>query len=217
MTTTTVGIVTTVYSYEKFLFGWCASIRALERQPDKVIVAAHNHESVAKILTTELPQAIVVPVAESFVLSHYLNKAVEACNTDWVGWIGVDDRYRPTAFNGIDQCNADIFGFGMRYSDSGNEWHYSNDLHCCSYYNPIPCGSPFRRWIWEKLPFQTQLMPFEDWAFWTGAHVLGATAEGTGRIDFDYARHAAQIEPPQEPTASKIRAWARELALKQST
>ena len=139
----TVGIVTTVWSYEEYLPGWCKSIRALERQPDKVVVAAHNAENVVSIMASELPQAIVVPVEEEFTLAHYLNKAVEVCDTDWVGWIGADDRYRPTAFNGIDECKSDIISFGMKYSDNGREWHYGNDLHNCFFYNPVPCGSPF--------------------------------------------------------------------------
>lgn len=208
----TVGIVTTVWSYEEYLPGWCKSIRALERQPDKVVVAAHNAENVVSIMASELPQAIVVPVEEEFTLAHYLNKAVEVCDTDWVGWIGADDRYRPTAFNGIDECKSDIISFGMKYSDNGREWHYGNDLHNCFFYNPVPCGSPFRRWIWEKIPFQTKLSPFEDWTFWTGAHLLGASIEGTsGRVDFDYAIHPGQIHLSQEQGSMLLRKWAEDL------
>ena len=211
MTRPTVGIITTVYSYERFLFDWSKSIRALERQPDKIVVAAHNAKKVVDILAVELPQAIVVPISEDFTFSNYLNQAVEACDTDWVAWVGADDRYRPTAFNGIDDCTADIFAFGMRYSD-GRVWVYNNDFHHCLNHNPVTCGSPFRRWIWEQLPFQSYLSPFEDWAFWVGAYKLQAKIQGTNRVDFDYTCHPDQTHPPQEPTASNIRAWAQTCA-----
>jgi hypothetical protein len=209
----TVGIITTLWSYYDFLPGWCESIKKLNRQPDRVVIAAHDAQKVLSIAKPILNTIEVVQVDESFNFSNYLNKAIETCDTDWVAWIGVDDRYRPHAFDEIDKIKSDILVFGMRYDDTGNEWHYRNDLHNCLHYDPVPCGSPFRRWIWERVPFQNQLTPFEDWGFWAGAHVLGATAEGTnGRVDFDYACHPDQIIPPFGPNATKVRNWAVNLA-----
>lgn len=205
----TVGIVTTVGTYEQFLPDWCRSVRGLQRKPDRVVIAAHDHETVQAITDKELPQAIVVPVDTEFQLATYLNEAVALCDTDWIAWIGVDDRYRPHALNGIDIVETDIYIYGMRIPD-GREW-VGGEIEKALEYNPAPCGSPFKRWIWEAIPFQPELAPFEDWAFWVGARSLGATAKKTGRIDFDYATHPAQIVPPVEPTATFIREWGLSL------
>ena len=205
----TIGVVTTVGSYEKFLPAWCTSVRGLQRKPDKVVIAAHNPEAVRAITEKEYPTARIVPVEEEFLLSRYLNAAIAECDTDWIVWIGADDRYWPHALNGLDIVEADVYIYGMRLPN-GAVWHGS-DVARATEGNPVPCGSPFRRWIWEAIPFQEHLAPFEDWAFWVGAQALGATSKQTGRIDFDYAQHADQIVPPLEPTASRIREWAAHL------
>lgn len=214
---TTLGIVTTIWSYYDFLPGWCESVKALNRQPDKIVIAAHDAEQTFDIVKDLLDDVTVVQVDEDFVISHYLNRAIEACDTDWIGWIGVDDRYRPHAFDGIDEVKSDLWVFGMRYQKDGREWRYRNDIHNCLHYNPIPPGSPFRRWLWEKVPFQTQLMPFEDWAFWVGSHILNAAVESTGRVDYDYAHHSRQIDYPPEPTTTNIRNWAAALKASQES
>lgn len=206
----TIGVVTTVGSYEKHLPQWCAGVRGLQRQPDKVVIAAHNPDAVRAVTATELPGAVIVPVADEFALGRYLNRAIEECETDWIAWIGADDRYKPCALNGVEFIAEDIYIYGMQLQ-GGGAWHGSHISQALAH-NPAPCGSPFRRWIWEAIPFQEHLAPFEDWAFWVGAQSLGATSKQTGRIDFHYAQHPDQIVPPQEPTATRIREWALTLA-----
>jgi hypothetical protein len=189
----TIGIVTTVWSYYDFLTGWCESIQALNRQPDKIVIAAHDANKVRGIVAPLLSNATVVQVDEDFSWGYYLNRAVEACETDWIAWIGVDDRYRPCALDGIDCATVDIVGFGMKYEKDGRQWHYGGRIQDWPHYNPLPPGSPFRRHLWEKLPFQSQLF-WPDLAFWASADFLGANAIGTGRIDFDYAYHSSQVD-----------------------
>ena len=192
----TIGIVATVLSYYDFLPGWCESINNLRRQPDKIVIAAHDADQTAKVIEPFL-SATVIQVDEDFSWGLYLNKAVDACKTDWIAWIGVDDRYRPCALNGIEDAPVDIVGFGMRYEKDGRQWHYGGRIEDWPHYNPLPPGSPFRRSLWEKIPFQQQL-PWPDLAFWASAHFLGANAMRTGRIDFDYAYHALQVDTPPD-------------------
>ena len=192
----TIGIVATVLSYYDFLPGWCESINALNRQPDKIVIAAHDAEQTAKVVKPFL-NATVLQVDEDFSWGLYLNKAVEACETDWIAWIGVDDRYRPCALDGIDKVSADLVGFGMKYEKDGREWHYKGRIQDWPHYNPLPPGSPFRRGLWKKLPFQSQLL-WPDLGFWASAHFLGANVIGTGRVDFDYAYHSSQVDTPPE-------------------
>lgn len=197
-----VGIITTVHTYTHFLPGWCESIAALTTQPDAVVIAATNPTDVAPLLTID---ATVVQAGSAFSFGGYLNTATAACPTDWVAWIGVDDRYRPHALDDVDRDDADVVAFGMQY-EQGGTW-MPNVTHIDMAANYVPCGSPFRRALWERLPFQPHLAPFEDWALWAGFAHLGARFTTTGRIDFDYAQHADQIVPPMEPTRTRIAEW----------
>lgn len=187
-----IGIVTTVGTYEAHLPGWCASVRNLNTKPDRIVVAAHHPDKVRRILATEGITAAVVAVKEEFLLSRYLNRAIAACETDWIVWIGVDDRYRPVALDGLDSLQADILQYGIQIG--GDRKWYGGKMSECDQYNPVACGSPFRRWIWKTHPFQEHLFPYEDWGFWISAHYSGAKARMSGRIDYDYSVHDGQQE-----------------------
>lgn len=207
-----VGVVTVCHTYTEFVAGWAQSVRDLTTKPARIVVAATNVFDVAASAQGVIPWT-VVRAEEPFTYGGYLNRAIAACDTDWVAWIGVDDRYRPHALDGIDRPDADVVAFGLQYA-SGQQWHPSRrsagDVLQVRE-NFVPCGSPFRRSLWERIPFQPDLAPFEDWAFWVGAARQGARFDITGRIDVDYAQHSAQIVPPMEPTRTRIAEWARTL------
>lgn len=197
-----IGVITTVHTYTEFVPRWCESVAALNTTPDEIVIAATDPTAVANVVTVP---ARVVQAGPTFSFGTYLNTAIEQCNTDWIAWIGVDDQYRAHALDNITSSDADVVAFGMhieRQHDYLPELR-PVDLESCW----IPCGSPFRRTMWEQLPFQPQLAPFEDWAFWVGLNHLGARFTTTGRIDFQYAQHAQQIVPPQEPTRTRIGEW----------
>jgi len=145
-----------------------------------------------------------------FLLSRFLNHAIAATNSDWIAWIGVDDSYHPEALNGLDDLQADVLTYGMHIENRGT-WR-GGLLSDCRLYNPIPCGSPFRRWIWEAMPFQEDLFPYEDWAFWIAAEHHGARALASGRIDFTYRIHDQQIHHDEREATRRIKEWAGKLS-----
>lgn len=206
--TETIGIVTTVGTYYQHLPQWADSIRRLERQPDQIVIAASEPWRVWNAI--DLPNMRVVAADGEFLLSRFLNIAIGATTTDWIAWIGVDDAYRPCALNGLDLLDADVFVYGMQIQNGGN-WH-GGLLSDCHLYNPIPCGSPFRSWIWERSPFKEHLAPYEDWAFWIAADHHGARARQSGRIDFDYRIHPDQTQHDTVTATRRIQEWARQLS-----
>ena len=213
----TIGIVTACHTYTQFLERWCAGIRGLRTKPDQIVIAATNPMDVIAEVEGKLDAYNVVKAEEPFSLGGYLNTAIEACDTDWIVWIGVDDRYRPGALDGLKFMSVDVAAMGMQWS-AGGEWvpskvEASHILQVSS--NLIPCGSAFRRHLWKRRPFNTDLAPFEDWALWVGFAALGAKFGATGRVDFDYYQHAAQIQPPQEPTKSNIKKWLATLPIEE--
>lgn len=209
----TVGVVAACHTYTHFLERWAASIRGLHTQPERIVIAATDPQAVQAELTGKLPYFKVVQADEPFGLGKYLNTAINACHTDLIAWVGIDDRYRPAALDGIKFMDADVIAMGMKYAN-GREWRpgaVTAEQVLQVQENLVPCGSPFKRKFWAARPFQPHLAPFEDWALWVGFAALGARFAATGRLDFDYNQHDQQIVPPLEPTRTRIAEWAKEL------
>jgi len=206
--THTIGIVTTCGTYERFIPQWAESVFRLTTKPDKIVIAAQNANAV-KILIDDSPiHADIIQPDEPFQFGTYLNHAVSHCNTDWIVWLGIDDLFDPTALDDLPQLQSDVLIYAMEME--GKPWAGGNPNDCLKY-NPVPCGSPFRRWLWEKRPFDPEIAPFEDWAFWISAVVQGAKFARSTRINFHYRRHGEQVEYDQEVNAARVREWAASL------
>lgn len=209
----TIGVVTTCHTYDHFIPDWSASVAELNRKPDEVLIACTKPQNVIPQIDPRLKGVTVISVPEPFGLGKYLNRAVQGLATDWVAWIGADDRYRPTAFDDLPLDTTDVIGFGMEWPNGTTTIPSAptNERVLQVSDNPVLCGSLFRRSLWEVHPFNEDLFPFEDWGFWVGCAAQGARFAATGRIDFDYSTHGAQNHPPQEPTRSRIAEWLHSL------
>jgi hypothetical protein len=204
MTRPTVGIVAVCYSYDEYILGWAESIKNLTTAPDKIVLVCATAPS-------ELPIDVDVRVSdEPFTFGGWLNLAVDACDTDWIVWVCVDDLYRPNALDGIAERTEDVIAFGMESSLGVWLPVVSPESILEMNANLIPCGSPFRRSLWERLPFQPQHGPYEDWALWVGFAAIGATFGTSGRIDFDYRWHD-DTPTALEPLRTQISNWIRSL------
>lgn len=179
------GVVSICHSYPEKIDGWLKSVRALNRKPDEIVLVLWNAIDLDSL---DLHNVKVVLWDGDFAYSDMMNLAFENCQTDWVSWIGIDDRYRPHALDKIDSCQTDVLALGFQY-DTGQIWTPAKThaeeilaLHA----NMIPCGSPVRRWLWERQPFEQRIAPFDDWCFWVGTAVNNATYDATLDIDVDY-------------------------------
>jgi hypothetical protein len=184
-TRSTVGVVSICHGYPEKIAGWLESVRNLNRKADEIVLVLYS-----EIRTTNLnlDGVKVVRWNREFEYSNMMNLAVESCNTDWISWIGIDDRYRPHALDKIDSSEADVLALGFEY-DTGQIWtptatHSEEILSMRA--NMIPCGSPFKRWLWERIPFDQNIAPSDDWAFWLGTALSGAKYDATLDIDVDY-------------------------------
>jgi hypothetical protein len=181
----TLGIVGICHSYPEKIAGWLDSIRALNRKPDEIVLVLWTGIDTSLL---DLNNLKVVFWDDDFAYSDMMNLAFENCKTDWISWIGIDDRYRPHAFDKIDSCTADVLALGFQY-DTGQIWTPANvtgEQILSLFANMLTCGSPVRRWLWEKQPFEQRIAPFDDWCFWIGTALSGATYDSTLDIDVDY-------------------------------
>lgn len=204
-TDTTLGVVSICHGYPEKIDGWLKSVRALNRKPDQIVLvlwegidqSQHNLQGVK-----------VIPWSRDFEYSNMMNLAVEACNTEWISWIGIDDRYRPHALDKIDSCQADVLALGFEY-DTGQLWTpiaTSSEEILSMRANMIPCGSPFRRWLWERIPFDQNIAPSDDWAFWLGTALSGATYDATLDIDVDYEYEGHWV-PNEAECRARLLQW----------
>lgn len=201
----TIGVITTCFSYDEYVPEWAASVAALERQPDQVVLVSRTPHQL------DLPGYRNVVLDTPWLFADWLNAGFDACPTDWVTWIGVDDAYLSHALTGWERRKAGCVPFGLEFFDGSYQlvWEgvSADDVLHMRHGNQMPCGSPIRREYWAALPFQAQFTPYEDWAMAVGLASQGTWFEPTGRIDFRYRVHPAQNHPPLEPYAQAIAQW----------
>lgn len=195
-------------NYYDHLPGWLASVDALQRRPDDVVVCAPEG--------APLPSWVrrVEPPMLGWAWAPWHNAAAFASTGEYVAHIGIDDRYYPHALDGCDAWTADVVVFGMDYDDSPGvfgAWIPDVATIAAGAHDYVPCGSPIRRAMFDRLGgWQDHLFPAIDWALWVGAARLGGTFERTGRIDFWYRAHDLT---PQVSEAHRLAmlSWAASL------
>lgn len=197
---TSVGVVAICHGYPQHIDGWLKSVRELNRQPDEIVLVLWSGIDTSHL---DLNNVKVVFWDGDFEFGSMMNLAFESCNTDWIAWIGIDDRYRPHALDKIDSCEADVLALGFQYN-TGQLWtpaRTNGEEILALHANMIPCGSPVRKWLWKRQPFEQKYAPVDDWTFWIGTALSGATYDATLDIDvdYDYADHWV-------PDESKVRA-----------
>lgn len=195
--------------YLHHLPAWWESVTALATPPDHVVIVTDDVAAAAMTVPAGVT-CVVTQGSTPFVFADWLNAGFAACPTDWVAWCGVDDRYAPHALDGIDGTDADVVAFGFRYT-TGQVWAegaFTGTTVDAVVRNPIPCGSPVRRWLWEAHPFQAfppHHIGGEDWLFWVQAVECGARFASTGRIDVTYDYGPEHYEPDYSEIRERIR------------
>lgn len=185
-----VTVVSCVYGergYERFIDGWAASITALNRRPDHVIVGCDGTYGLPAFV-----RAIVKPCPWLHPQAFYLQEAIHAASTEWVWILDIDDRAMPDALDGIDEVAADVWAMGYRRSDG--ELYVPPALSAekvlASPRNMIPAGSAIRIDAFRRCGGFRDVA-FQDWSLWRILASNGATFQTSGRIHYRYRRHAA--------------------------
>ncbi len=212
----TIGIITTCYSYYHFLPQWTNSVASLNRKPDKIVIATENpsHPNILEVPKKVGCDFLAVKINE-WNFANALNTAISHCDTDWIVWIGCDDWFYPHALDGWENSKFDIVNFGLEFPDKSytriQKAPKKDEVLDLTNGNLIPCGSPFRKKIWEKNSFNSSLSPYEDWAFGVGAAINNARFGSTERIDFVYRIHKNQIRYRDKSIVKKIELWRDEM------
>lgn len=181
------------------------AVNALTVKPDEIVLVTDG--------VVPNFHCTLVSTDKPWNLGDWYNLGFAVASGDWVVWTGADDRLRPHALDQVPTCQADVLALGLQYN-TGQRWlpqQVTADQVLQVSQNLVPCGSPVRRSLWQGIPFQPQLYPFDDWAFWVGCAAQGATFATTHTIDVDYDYGPGHIDPPLEPTRTQIAEWAKGL------
>lgn len=192
-----VGVVAVAYgdTYRAFLPRWVRAMTMLERKPEQIMVVTDDvPDCIARLGDVYLSSVIFKQAHGTFERhpQYLVNEGIASLSTDWVCKMDMDDIIFPHAFNGLHDCLADVYMFGIQL---GEKWlpahHVTAKDVLRSSHNLIFSGSPFQRWVWEKQPFRDMIC--EDWMFWIDAAKNGARFQASPNIDYEYVIHGDNI------------------------
>jgi hypothetical protein len=157
--------------YRAHLADWFAAIDALEVKPDQIIVAT-------------LPDEVnfldgfpcEVAVCEHPTNERMVNAAAAKANTTWLSPCGVDDRYRPEAFNDLPDMADDVGVVSVGVITTNGERIDARPGQNMLDGNPHGVlGTSFiRRSLWEQIGGYDDRFMISDWALWIKAAMAGA-------------------------------------------
>ena len=207
------AIVTSSHNYGRYLGEWADSLLALTRRP--AVVALVENGSTDDHSRTQLERAAAKLERAGFAVRVQLlpravdfgtarNHAVALAGAhEWVMHFDADDKLMPHALEDVAALapHADIVALGYeRCGDlaAGPRQRvklYKSSAGPTLLANLTPCSgvSPFRRQLWERAPYRTDMPGGWDTALWLGFGHLGARVRPTTRPCFWYRQHADSV------------------------
>lgn len=211
-------IVTSCWRYSRYMNDWVRSIARQSVRPGAVCIFTHGSadDRVAGIRSTNALRGIGINVrhehhAVSVDFGIARNKAVSMASSEWIMHLDADDMLLPGAVEEILRCtsNADVvMGGYVRGGHVGVRPRlYQDVMGEAILVRPSLCSgnSPFRRSLWERSPYRTDMLGAWDTALWIGFARLGARFRGTKTPIFLYRQHADSISGRRR----RIMGWDR--------
>lgn len=202
-------IVTSCTGYGKYLGEWAESILAQTARPGRVCIFTHGSQKDYMQAETAMLRLVGAGVscyhahsAEALDLGVARNRAVELAETEWVVHLDADDTLLPHACAEFHRVGADadvvqagyervgmVAGMSTRRRVyTGADGRAALDLPALASGN-----SAFRRSLWEREPYRTDMRGAWDTALWIGFAKLGARFRPTPSPVFRYRQHADSV------------------------
>jgi hypothetical protein len=171
---TTISVVSAIWGsgYCQFVDRWWASVAALERTPDQVVVITDQDNfdlvQTRRPLGYDVPLKIVALDNES-TFNDYWDAAFRECDMDWIATCCIDDVFVSEALNDIDRADeqgCEMVADGVRFTDQSRIWK--------GYWNPVqifdsmtmPGAAPMRKDMYERVGGFPKQIYWSDWAFY---------------------------------------------------
>lgn len=206
--------------YGVFFPRWWQAISELERQPDQIVIAYHesNLAKVPESVPKEYASRVKLVVSDSEDGLIYGNLAVEAADTDWVAFCGLDDQVLPNAYDELELCSdVEILVANLKLSN-GSKSYGSWDTQRMKHQNPMAALSPYRKSLWQRVGGIPEIY-WGDWAFWMKCAMAGATAyqsqnfQALFDIGADHETESGLLLPTQKRSEAdnELMAFAKEI------
>jgi hypothetical protein len=190
---TTIGLPLAIWGegYAQFLSRWWDGVGSLQRQPDEVAIVtdAQNLPEVLEHIGHVKTRIILDRTSTTY--AQFWNKAVNALESDWLGFCNADDKFLPEALNDVEQaekegCNLitdviqDLDGGQLHKSrwngeEVGKAW-------------TLVGAEPMKRDLFIKAGGFPEGQRFADWALAMKMNLAGVKAYDTDTIRILYDR-----------------------------
>lgn len=166
-------------AYAPFAPRWLESVRHMDPMPDQVVIVIGKDDNagIRDLVTDDIPWKIVT--LDQPFSNAYFAAGVEAAETEWVGFSGIDDEMLPYAYRDIPRAgNAEIV-VGTIILSNGHIWRGTWNPAALTRHNTLPAHSPFRKSLYEHVGGFPDIH-WSDWGFWLKcAHYGARTFTGT--------------------------------------
>lgn len=171
----TLGCVWGESKYFDMMDAWLASISALNKRPDQIVIAT-TFDKVEVVKQKSNSMQIDIVSCDELCIEEMINVAAKAVKTKWISILAMDDRFLPNAydvFNIVPQ-DVDVVSIGMRTTlgvdiparPVENLWSGSRTM--------ILGPSYIKKYMWDKVGGYDKRYKLSDWALWVMAARAGA-------------------------------------------
>lgn len=190
---TSIGLPLAIWGegYSQFLSRWWDGVRSLERQPDEVAIVtdAQNLPEVLKHIGHVKTRIILDRTSTTY--AGFWNKAVNALESDWLGFCNVDDKFFPEALNDIDQADKEGCNLitDVIQDLDGGKLHKSrwNGKAVGTAWTMVG-AEPMKRELFLKAGGFPEGQRFADWALAIKMYFAGVKAYDTNTVRILYDR-----------------------------
>jgi len=204
--------------YAPYVARWWNSVLAMNPRPDEIVATIDKDDSsgLGKVIDEqEIPaQIIVMPGPHSI---DYLNTAFGAATSEWLGFSGIDDMMKPSAYADVsDAGDADIIVGSIELSCGGFHYGFWNP-DALMHENTLPAHSLIRKRLWSELGGLPDLR-WSDWGFWLKCAHRGVRTYTSRNVTawFDMGEDHETVSGLQVPASVRANAHRELMDFKQT-
>jgi hypothetical protein len=167
--------------YGVFIPRYWEAMKSLNRQPDQIVILYHesNLARFPESVPSQYKSRVKVVETNKQHSAETVNLNIEAAETDWVAFCGLDDQLFPEAYDELtDVGEAEILVGNVKMSN-GVDFRGVWDPELLKSRNTLTALSPYRKALWERVGGWPNIR-WNDWGFWIKCAMAGVqTFQGT--------------------------------------
>jgi hypothetical protein len=190
---TTIGLPLAIWGegYSQFFSRWWDGVRSLETQPDEVAIVTDEQNLAAVLEHIGHVKTRIILDRTSTTYAGFWNNAVNALESEWLGFCNVDDKFFPEALNDVQQADKEGCNLitDVIQDLDGGKLHKSRWNGKAVGTNWTMVGAePMKRDLFLKAGGFPEGQRFADWALAMKMYLAGVKAYDTNTVRILYDR-----------------------------